>query len=399
MKKNLFITLIGLLLLNSIVFAQNLSDFSVDLNKAGNGVIINKYRGGTTDVVVPSIIEGYPVVELADECFKGTKITSVKLPNSIIKIGEDCFMNCGSLKNINIPDTLIYLGASAFQNTSSLDSIIIPESIKTFGNDLKEFKDWAGLFDRSGIKKIVFSGYREILSASIFNGLHDIYTVGRNTLYTGKSWNSSVEEIILPNGLKKIDSNSFYEMGKLKIVTIPNTVTEIGENAFYGCSELTTVSIPPSVIEIGESAFQYCDNLKTIIIPSSVKKIGIAVFADCKNLTSITLPNGITEISRSLFNRSGLTTIVIPSTVETIGIWAFQETELTEITFPSGLKEILGGAFYNCSKLRTLIFPESMSSLVFGTFDANRQTYFAFGKCDYLTITAKARLKNLGYTE
>jgi len=398
MKRNLFVGIFSLVLFNSIVFAQKASDFSVDLNKAGDGVIINKYKGNVTDVVVPSVIEGYPVTELANECFKDTKVTSIKLPNGIIRIGEDCFLNCSSLRTINLPDTLTYLGASAFQNTKSLTSVTIPEGVKTFGNDLAEFKSWVGLFDHSGIKKIIFSGNRESISANIFKGVNDEYT---QTFWGDleKTWESGVEEIVLPKGLKKIDSKSFYTMGKLKIITIPDTVVEIGENAFYGCLSLASINIPTSVIEIGEGAFQYCTNLKTIVIPNSVKKIGTGSFVDCKNLTSVTLPNNIKEISPFLFVRSGITSIVIPSTVEIIGILAFSDTQLTEITFPSSLKEIQGGAFFNCSKLRNLVFPDSISSINFGSFTNNNQKYLAFGNCDSLTIATKAKLRNLGYKE
>ena len=398
MKRSLFISFFSLVLINTIVFAQKVSDFSVDLNKAGDGVIINKYKGSVTDVVIPSIIEGYPVTELANECFKDTKVTSIKLPNGIIRIGEDCFLNCNSLKSINLPDTLTYLGASAFQDTKSLTVVTIPESVKTFGNDLAEFKSWVGLFGRSGIKKIVFSGYRESISANIFKDVNDIYT---ETFWGDleKTWESSVEEIVLPKGLKKIDSKTFYTMGKLKILAIPDTVIEIGEYAFYGCFSLPSINIPASVIEIGECAFQYCTNLKTIIIPNSVKKIGEGCFANCENLKSATLPNNIKEISQSLFIRSGLTSIVIPPTVEIIGIVAFHDTQLTDITFPSGLKEIQGGAFNNCSKLRNLVFPDSISSINFGTVTINNKTYSAFSNCDSLTIASKAKLRNLGYKE
>ena len=45
------------------------SDFEYDLNKEGTGVVIKKYKGKATDVVIPSVIEEFPVVELGRYAF------------------------------------------------------------------------------------------------------------------------------------------------------------------------------------------------------------------------------------------------------------------------------------------------------------------------------------------
>jgi hypothetical protein len=398
MKRGLFVAFLGAILLNSTVFTQNVSDFSVDFNATGDGAVITGYKGTAIDVVVPSTIEGYPVTELADECFKGTKIISIKLSNGLTTIGEDCFLNCNSLKMINLPDTLTYLGASAFQGTSSLISITIPECVKTFGNDLSEFKNWTGLFGGSGVKKIVFSGFRETVSSSIFKNLEGIRSPYSGLLTS----HGSCEEIVLPNGLKQIEDNSFYNLNKLMKINIPDSVTRIGANAFKNCTSITTIIIPNSVTEIGESAFENT-GLTKIIIPNSVKEIGMKVFVDCKNMTSATLPDGLTEISRSLFNRTALKEINIPSTVAIIGVFAFRETPLEGISLPVSLKEIQGGAFWNCSELKNIAIPDSITTLTFGIIRGGLLdtvgTYFVFGNCDSLTLASRAKLKKAGYTE
>lgn len=400
MKRSLFFVIIGLMLLSGNAYSQKASDFVVDLNKEGNGAVITKYKGTIADVVIPSNIEGYPVMELGEGCFKDLRITSVKLPNGVVKIGDDCFENCSLLKSINLPETLTHIGGSAFMNTKALTLITIPESVKTFANDFPENKNWYPLFYCSGLKKIVFSGNRESVSANIFKGLKDMYDSNLLTLgIVNKIWDSAVEEIVLPKGLKKIEDNSFSDMSKLKTLIIPDTVQEIGANAFESCFALTAINIPASVTTLGEGAFNGCINLKTIIIPNTVKNIGVGCFADCEKLTSVTLPKELKETSPFMFARSGLTSIVLPATVEIIGISSFMGTNITDITFPSGLKEIQGGAFYNCSKLKNLVFPDSISSLTFSPFTSDNKTYFAFTNCDSLSISAKAKLRNLGYKE
>ena len=68
-------------------------------------------------------------------------------------------------------------------------------------------------------------------------------------------FNSSVGEIILPEGL-----------------------TTIGENAFWGFEALAEIIIPPNVITIGKSAFG-SSGIVEIVIPASVESIGENAFS------------------------------------------------------------------------------------------------------------------------
>lgn len=109
MKRNVFI--IFAILLGSFVqlVAQNstpASDFAYELNADGTGIIITMYKGNKKDVVIPSTIENYPVVELSSTAFIGTYakvfIESITIPNSVKKIGTLTFLGCSKLKTVNI---------------------------------------------------------------------------------------------------------------------------------------------------------------------------------------------------------------------------------------------------------------------------------------------------------
>jgi hypothetical protein len=356
MRKGMFIVFFGTVLLHGIVFAQNASDFTVSLNQAGDGVIVKKYNGAAVNVVIPATMEGLPVRELADECFSGTNIISIKISNGITTIGEDCFLRCRGLKTITLPDTLKYLGASAFQETASLLSIVIPAGIETYGNDLPEFQAWNGLFDRSGIKKIAFaSGNWEYVPAAVF-----------------KKAPGGIEEIVLPDGLKKIANNNFTGLSGLKAITIPGTVTEIGAGAFKGCS-----------------------SLKEIMIPGSVNNIGSGAFEECRSLIKTMLPGGLTAINNSVFRKTALTSIAIPDTVVSIGEFAFQGTPLTDVVLPKSLQLIQDGAFADCEKLKSIVFPDTITNLAFGS----KQNVLAFKNCNSLSLAVQAKLRQIGYSE
>lgn len=50
------------------------------------------------------------------------------------------------------------------------------------------------------------------------------------------------EEIILPEGMLRIEENAFLNQTYLKKITLPNSIESIGVNVFDGCEKLTTIA-------------------------------------------------------------------------------------------------------------------------------------------------------------
>ena len=53
---------------------------------------------------------------------------------------------------------------------------------------------------------------------------------------------TSVKNVVIPDGVTRIDSSAFEECRQLESITIPDSVTEMGIRAFNGCSSLTARS-------------------------------------------------------------------------------------------------------------------------------------------------------------
>ena len=89
----------------------------------GDKATITGYSGDSARLTIPSMIDGYAVVAIADDAFASSKLTSVTIPDGITKIGWFAFSECSSLTSITIPDSVTSIGYSAFP--SYLDKFTI----------------------------------------------------------------------------------------------------------------------------------------------------------------------------------------------------------------------------------------------------------------------------------
>lgn len=83
-------------------------------------VTITSYTGKEKRVILPSEIEGYPVVAVGDRAFMdNTILCEVILPESVTSIGWFAFSGCVALENISIPASVSTICYGAFQNCRS----------------------------------------------------------------------------------------------------------------------------------------------------------------------------------------------------------------------------------------------------------------------------------------
>ena len=98
------------------------------LGDSGNA-IITEYDSGDENVIIPSAINGHPVVAIGSESFyEDTVIKTVSLPEGIKTIGDNAFYNCYNLTDINIPSTVTELGQGSFYRVQ-FKEVTIPEGI------------------------------------------------------------------------------------------------------------------------------------------------------------------------------------------------------------------------------------------------------------------------------
>ena len=102
------------------------------------------------------------------------------------------------------------------------------------------------------------------------------------------------------------------------------SVDQIGESAFYGCTSIRSITLPPSLL-LDEIRDSY-------------------IFAGCTGLANLNISSGVKVLSQDMFREcSALKQVIIPSSVTTIGTLAFYRAPLEFVYVLSTTPPTLSG--------------------------------------------------------
>ena len=288
------------------------------------------------------------VTSIENYAFEGCKnLISVEIPNSVDSLGKSAFARCTNLSKIKLSEKIITIETMTFISCGKLTEIVIPSSITEIGTDA---------FLASGIEKIINNSS---LSLEIGSNKHGC--IAKNAILIegnngDKSYidNETKEVIVIKDNFKFTKYSDTYQLveyvGQQDTVTfpvdifeqtyvmcdirgvenviIPEGITKIDMCAFSGCETLKSIKIPSTVTIIDYGAFTNCKNLEEIIIADNSKltEIGVIAFQNCEKLKNINIPKGVNKIGQQAFyNCNQLEKIVIPGSVEIIEYLAFEK--------------------------------------------------------------------------
>lgn len=184
-----------------------------------------------------------------------------------------------------------------------------------------------------------------------------------NTLGRWILENTKVTSFTIPQGVTVIPASCFYGSA-INTINIPPSVKTIGNWAFQD-AKLTEVVIPSSVTSIGKWAFG-CDNdnptLQSVIIEANITEIPVCCFYLQTKLTSLSLPEGITAMGDDAFCGCKISSLTLPSSLKTIGARAFSNNGITQLTIPNKVESI-GNAAFAHNSIDNIDFPATLVSL------------------------------------
>ncbi|HHU43991.1 MAG TPA: leucine-rich repeat protein [Clostridiales bacterium] len=297
------------------------------------------------------------------ETFNYAGLTQIVIPEGVEEIGEKAFMFCSKLKSVSLPSTLKSIGKNPFSYCMKLETIEISED-----NQFFKVEDNV-LYDFGVTKLIKYPSKKE----------QDTFTLPQSVQIICEEAfgsNNSIQHIVVSNDsdLTTIGERAFSECKNLQSITFGenSSVADIQRGAFYECVNLNDVVIPDGVTKLEPEVFFFCHKLTQVHIPESVTFIDFSVFYDC-GFENIDLPSGLTYIGESAFGScNNLKTITIPASVTTIKGMAFQVCKnLEEVIFEEGsqLEEIGYSVFVQCEALTSITLPQSLLTIGTGVFE------------------------------
>ncbi len=262
------------------------SEFAKDYDfvTEGDHVIITKYKGNETSVIIPKEINNKKVTEIGEKAFyENSTITSLTMQNSVITIGESAFAKCTGLSLVTIPDSVCVLKDECFYGCTALTYIKISGNISTIGryvfgncNNLTvECSVTSSMYDyckKQKYKYKLFVGETEPSQKSVDENATTHISKEKEfvtkkikggvsiTGYKGKSTIVVIPKRINKQDVVSIGENAFKKRN-IKSLVIPETVKEINNSAFSGCSNLSIVEIQSKDITFSENCFDGCENM------------------------------------------------------------------------------------------------------------------------------------------
>lgn len=168
---------------------------------------------------------------------------------------------------------------------------------------------------------------------------------------------TDVEEIILPEGIKCIESKAFADCFNLKKINFPEGLETVEDRAIMNCGSLTEVILPTTLTKIGDYAFHNA-GIKQLTLPDpkNVLSIGANVFGAIK-IKSINIPKNF-KLSKAMFSTcQQLRSVNFESNWVLIPERCFYYcTNLEEIDISKALF-IKDSAFLECHSLSVNVIP------------------------------------------
>lgn len=229
--------------------------------------------GGCASLAEVNIGKG--LKQISDRCFQNSGLKSISLPSRLSSIGVEAFSDCASLTTADLGTGLREIPEKCFQN-SGIVTITLPENITTVGEEAfslclsmrsvtvlgpKNFEAYAFFTDnylerdRQGLN-VYIDDLTDWCERTTFANKYasPFYTGGGDvpsSLYVN---GELVENLVIPDGMVKINDYTFNDCGSIKSVVVPDGVVSIGTYAF-SCPEMAKATIGKNVNSIGSYAF------------------------------------------------------------------------------------------------------------------------------------------------
>lgn len=267
---------------------------------------------GMSDRITTLDMSGLKVYELPAYLFTGSNLTSIKLPESLRKIGDSAFVG-SQLESIEFPTSLTEIGNYAFANVDKLSTVTFKNSVKLGVGVFKDcdlLQDVVIDYNITAIPEAMFDGCKSFVG-SIPESVKSIGAFA----YRG----TALSSIDLSN-VDTVGDYSFADAKNLKdILLTEGSQIEFGKGVFFQDTGLEI--LPEFDSDITNVLFGHTVGSKKEYFINS-KYIGSGAYANNTGMDSVFLGSNVSYIGEHAFrNNSSLSLVdVQPHVNQTIDV-------------------------------------------------------------------------------
>lgn len=368
------------------------------------------------------------LTQIHNNAFNDCKLKSFYIPSHVTRIGEAAFLRCAFLLNVEFPDDseLQIISNLAFAS-SGIVEFTVPKHLKQICK--KAFWNCTHLQKFNIPDDCELSRIEENALAKT---KIDSFSIPKSLVQLDDGWCSETPKL---TNIKISPENPNYKLIEDKIIigrddpeseqydllifasrdiediTIPNYIKKIGRNAFDQCNKLNEIKITTdSKLETIKNSAFCASTIENITIPSGFVKFENGWCFGTKNLTKINIfPSnqnfiylenqliiGKTDLKSNeydtlVFARRDIKIARIPTFIKVIGQYAFNSCirlQRIEIPIDSKLESIEPFAFCD-SPIQTISIPNNVKNI-------GRNAFMLCTKLNHIYFTQNSQLKNIG---
>lgn len=228
-------------------------------------------------------ISGTTNTEIPADAFKDlTLLSEMKLPAGLVKIGDNAFQNCHSMRLTELPGGIETIGNQAFENCSAITVSELPAALRTIGS-------W-GFSNCSAIKAITAGENLEDFGHAGFSScdLLEHVDLSRSKIKELKAnalYICNLKTLLLPPTIEKIGYRSIA-INPIRTIEIPGSVTAIDYEAFFNTG-LRAVSFGEGITAIERNTMERCPRLVSVSFPSTLKSVAANILTDSPRVSAI----------------------------------------------------------------------------------------------------------------
>ena len=210
--------------------------------------------------------EGVEVI--ASEAFDSTRVTHVKLPDTVKILKPNALLRAHYLESINLPDSIIKIDRYAFQFCGGfgkgLKEVVLPKHLHYLGEN--------AFYGCEKLEKLVLRGDFKWKESWLENNPF-YYTKNLSDIKSSNS-NFKVEDGMLVSSDGKILFRCVNDTKRVTIkdVVLPEGTESIGIESFSFCWNLKTMTLPSTLKNIAYNAFEHSDHLQNFIFPKGMEE-------------------------------------------------------------------------------------------------------------------------------